>query len=185
MPRHQDNVDVILTTPTRQRSHFVGAYSLEMVNPLDDSTAGWWGAATTTYATRFFETTQSIGEVLIYASMEAAPPGDLAVGIDEMWGPRRVMSGQPGTVSKFTWTSDKGHEITLSLAAGTRGGTVDVVCRDTDPPTAKWEFDLKVGGDVIGTYVVDYTTTEASIRTPNVATFTVHQTHSRTAQPQS
>lgn len=182
MPRHQDNVDVVLTSNPRPSRHFTGSHTLTLENPLEDRSATWWGSAFPNLATRVFQSAQTIGKVFVYAEMTTL---DLlhVEPFEHIWGRRVPMSAEPPKVAKFSWQSDKGHDITLSLAAAMENKLLTVVCADPSPPTPVWIFKLLNRAEVVGTYVVDYRETEANPKTPNVESFTVHEMHARGERP--
>lgn len=171
MPRHQDNVDVVLATnPRPNTAPFSGNYQLDVSG--DDPDATWSERTEANPKTRFFRTAHSSGQVSVRAVVSST--GKLSVENQVPFGARTDFSSDSPKVWKFSWTSDDGHDVTLELS-GTVGTTpLEFWCRDETPAEALWHIDIKADGVEFGTYTVDYRRQEGQPRSSNVNKFTAH-----------
>lgn len=170
MPRHQDNVDVIISGNSRQSRYFSGTYTLVIDDDVEDPDPAWWHIDFEDNSTRFFECTESYGKLSVYANMMT---GDkIASAATDEFGTSKYLTANPTTVSRFSWESYTGHDITLDLSAfDENGNQVDIHCVDRTPADKVWTFELRLAGNAIGKYVVDYSSAR-------VASFTVHEIYS-------
>ncbi len=174
MPRHQDNVDVVLTTNPRPNTPmpppFSGVYQLEISG--EDPDATWWERAEANPKTRFFRSSHSSGDVSIQATLSSTRK--LTVKLDIAFGTRTELAFDLTETSKFSWESNDGHDVTLELSGTVGTAPLEFVCRDETPDEDLWHVDIKANDVEFGTYSVDYRRQEGQPPSSNVKTFTAH-----------
>ena len=146
MPRHQDNVDAVLTTTPRPGGppppappNFSGRYALDV--PENDPDATWGERTDLNGKTRLFRCQHSSGDVNIQAIISSLRT--LEVAVDTPFGTLTTVSFSVPAGSKFTWESVDGHRVTLELAGTLAAAPLEFVCRDETPSEDLWHIDAK------------------------------------------
>lgn len=167
MPRHQDNVDIILVGNVRPQRVLSGDFALDA--PVQYQQPAWWGSkAGNQVLLRTFRAQVRGSE--LYVFVEVACAEFIHTRVDPAFGDLKRMAVGDPKMSVFKWRSTANHSVTLSIGAERDGVSVPIKCEDPSPTDPLWEF--RIGEETVPPkFTTDFSATLLDPKSAKIASF--------------